>query len=71
MYAKVYNSEVREKRLDHYLRLRIDNSEIVKLLRDNNSPPNIIRDCYNTCSNLETYSLEYTDKNGIYWDNSF
>lgn len=71
MFGKVINSEIHEKRIDHYLKLRIDNSEIVKLLKDANAPneaiQELIPDLENCC--LITKSYRYTDRYGVYWDN--
>ena len=76
MFGKVYETKEDNDytRIDHYLRLNIDNSEIIKMIKNTNSSNELINKIIIKIDYLEefcipTRSLKYTDKNGIYWDN--
>ena len=62
-----YNDNVR--RIDHYLRLNVDNTEIVNILKKHNAPKECLYDPWMMDSCHIDYELKYTDSWGVYWDN--
>jgi len=57
-------------RIDHYLRLNVDNTEIVNLLIKADAPKGTIAPPnWNVEFCIPTRDLRYFDKYGNYWDN--
>ena len=64
---KTYYSE--ERYVDHYIRLNIDNREIVNLLEKHKAPKECIYEYFDMSCELITRNCRYHDKWGNYWDN--
>ena len=64
---KTYYPE--ERHIDHYIKLNIDNEEIVNLLKKHNAQKECICERFDMSCELITRNYRYYDKWGNYWDN--